>query len=423
MNARELALKTLYDVFYKDAYSNLALKKTLSSNNALSAADKSLMTNLVYGVVSRHFTLEYVIGRYSKLKLKKISDYIKLILEMGIYQLMYTDRIPAHAAVNESVLLAKKYGRPGTDRFVNGVLRAFCRDGCAVTYPQTGTDRLAVRYSFSTEMTRLFQDNFGDERAERIMDALNDAPPLILRANILKNSAEELIKMLEDAGIKSELIGCALIRAEGFDVGGSDIYRSGRFSVQDQGAYNAALVLDPEPGCSVLDMCAAPGGKSAHAAELMGDRGSISAYDIHPHKIELIEETARRLGLHSITAGLSDAAVYNDALAGRFDRVLCDVPCSGLGIIRRKPDIKLGRNDISGLYDLQRRILDNGAEYAKPGGKLVYSTCTINKAENEGIIGGFLERHGNFEKTYEKTFYPDTDGTDGFYVCRLEKIQ
>lgn len=423
MNEREPALNTLYEIFYKEAYSNLALKKTFNSHKDISAQDRSMITNLVYGVVSRHFTLEYVIKKYSRLKLKKISHYIKLILEMGIYQLMYTDRIPAHAAVNESVILAKKYGRPGTDKFVNGILRSFCRDGCAVTYPEDTVGHLSVRYSFSTEMTRLFISNFGSERAETLMNALNEAPPLMLRANILKNSAAELAEKLSADGIVSECMGGALVKAEGFDVGNSELYRSGFFSVQDPGAYNAALILDPKPGSKVLDMCAAPGGKSAHIAELTDDKGTILSCDIYPHKLKLIEDSAARLGIRSITARLADAAVYNAEHKESFDRVLCDVPCSGLGIIRRKPDIKLRKTDISALYPLQSSILNNGAAYVKPGGKLVYSTCTVNRAENEDITGDFLAEHDNFKKTYEKTFYPDTDGTDGFYICRLEKIQ
>lgn len=421
MNAREQALKTLHKIFIDGAYSNLALKETLIANRGLSDADKHLITVLVYGVVSRHYTLEYVIGRYSKIKPKKISDYIKLILELGLYQLIYTDRIPESAAVNESVKLAKKYGRRGSEKFVNGILRSFCRDGCKIIYPEEPIKYLSVKYSYNFDMAKLFIDNFGAERAESVMNALNSVPPLLLRANSLKCSATELVEMMKKSGINSEIYDGALIKTDGFDIGASDLYKKGYFTVQDAGAYNAAVVLDTQPGDNVLDMCAAPGGKSTHMAELMNNKGRIISCDIHKHKIKLIDDSAKRLGIDCIEAQISDGTKYDNSFAEKFDRVLCDVPCSGLGIIRRKPDIKLGRTQISDLYDIQRAILENGSKYLKSGGTLVYSTCTINKAENEGITDKFLEREKTFVKLYEKTYLPDTDGSDGFYICAMKK--
>lgn len=419
MNAREAAFKTLYEILYNDAFSNLALKETLGRERDMSREDRALVTNLVYGVVSRHYTLEYIIGQYSSVKPKKLARNIKLILELGIYQLVYADKIPESAAVNESVRLAKKHGRNGSDRFVNAVLRAFCRDGCKVLYPEEKAEYLAVRYSYSADMARLWIDDFGFDTAQRLMASLNEPPALLLRANILKISAEELIKRLGECGIKSEPAGGALIKAQGFDVGRSRLYLDGYFSVQDKGAYNAAIVLDPQEGETVIDMCAAPGGKTTHIAELQHDRGKITACDIYEHKIRLIEDSTRRLGIKSVEARLADASVRDGSLANSADRVLCDVPCSGWGIIRRKPDIKLGRNDVSGLPVLQKKILENASGYVKPGGVLVYSTCTINKRENENVTDAFLKDNNNFKKAYEKTFLPDTDGSDGFYICKL----
>ncbi|MGM9936884.1 MAG: 16S rRNA (cytosine(967)-C(5))-methyltransferase RsmB [Candidatus Ornithomonoglobus sp.] len=419
MNAREAAFKTLYEILYNGAFSNLALKATLCRERDMSREDRALLTNLVYGVVSRHYTLEYIIGQYSSVKLKKLAKNIKVILELGIYQLVYADKIPESAAVNESVRLAKKHGRKGSDRFVNAVLRAFCRDGCEVRYPEDKAEYLAVKYSYTTDMARLWIDDFGFDTAERLMASLNEPPALMLRANTLKISAEELLKRLSDFGIKSEQTEVSLIKSTGFDVGRNKLYLNGYFSVQDKGAYNAAIALDPKEGETVIDMCAAPGGKTTHIAELQRDRGRIIACDIYEHKIKLIEDSARRLGIKSVDARLADAAVRDNALENLADRVLCDVPCSGWGIIRRKPDIKLCRNDVSGLPILQRKILDNASEYVKPGGVIVYSTCTINKRENENVTDAFLKDNGNFEKVYEKTFLPDTDGSDGFYICKL----
>ena len=423
MNARETALLTLYDIFFKNAYSNLALSSQLAKAG-LSRADTALATSLVYGTVSRHFTLEYVIGRYSKIKPKKLDKYIRLILELGLYQLAFTDKIPESAAVNESVKLAKKYGRRGTDGFVNAVLRSFCRDGREIKYPSK-SDRsyLSVRYSYSNELAEFFADTFGAGRAESIMDALNGTPPLLLRVNVLKTDAEGLVKLLQERGTPAEVVSGALVKTDGFDIRSSDLYRDGYFTAQDLGAYTASVVLDPKSGEAVLDMCAAPGGKTTHIAELMGDDGSVTACDIYDHKVKLIEDAANRLGLRSICARKLDASVPHEEFKGRFDRVLCDVPCSGLGIIRRKPDIKLGSHDFGALIGLQSIILRNAARYLKPGGTLVYSTCTLNPGENGGVTGGFLKENKDFGCTYEKTFFPDEDGSDGFYICRMEKAR
>ncbi len=422
MNVRETALKTLYEIFYNGAYSNLALKEAMKNNAAMSPQDKRLLTNLVYGVVSRSFTLEYIISQYSRVKPKKIAKYVMIILKLGIYQLVYTDKIPQSAAVNESVKLAKKFGRNGSDKFVNGVLRSFCRDNCEIEYPKDKKEYLAVRYSYSDEMTELFIKHFGYENAEKLMSSLNSPPPLMIRVNILKTNIEDLEKEFERSGIKYERVAPTMLSVHGLDVGASELYKNGSFSVQDFGAYSASLSLEPKSGETIIDMCAAPGGKSTHIAELMGDKGKIIAFDIHDHKIKLIESAAERLGISSIKAVLHDSTAVIEELRGCADRVLCDVPCSGWGIIRRKPDIKLSKNDVSALPELQLEILRNGAQYLKDGGTLVYSTCTIDPDENDGVISQFLNENNNFEKVYEKTYYPYIDNSDGFYICKLKKI-
>lgn len=418
INAREAALKTLYEVFKKDAYSNLALKSTLKGD--IAREDKGLITNLVYGVISRRITLDYVISAYSNIKLKKLADNIRIILEMGIYQLMFMDKIPESAAVNESVKLAARHGRKGSDRFVNAILRSFCRDNCHIDYPDDKTEYLSVKYSYPIDLTKQWIKDFGYEKTEVLMQSLNEPPALMLRANTLKISSGELVKRLKDFGISAEIEEGALIKSSGFDVGSNKLYRSGFFSVQDKGAYNAAIVLDPKENETIIDMCAAPGGKTTHIAELQKDTGKITACDIHEHKLKLINESAARLGIKSITAKIADGTKADESLYCSADRVLCDVPCSGWGIIRRKPDIKLGRSDISGLGDIQSSILENAAKYVKQGGVIVYSTCTINKNENECITDAFVKNNNSFKKVYEKTFLPGTDGSDGFYICKLQ---
>lgn len=422
MNVRETALRTLYEIFYNDAYSNLALKEAIKQNSGISVQDKRLLTNLVYGVVSRSFTLEYIISQYSRIRPKKLAKYIMLILKLGIYQLVYADKIPESAAVNESVKLAKKFGRQGSDKFVNGVLRSFCRDNCEIEYPKDKKDYLSVKYSYSDSMTDRFIKLFGYETAEKLMKALNAAPPLMLRVNILKTNADKLSAMLIDAGVSVKRITDTMLSVSGFDVGTSALYRDGYFSVQDFGAYNAALTLAPQEGETIIDMCAAPGGKSTHMAELMNNSGKIIAFDIHEHKIKLIDDAAKRLGITSINALKHDSTAIIDNLKETADRVLCDVPCSGWGIIRRKPDIKLERGDICALPELQLEILKNGAQYLKRGGFMVYSTCTVNPDENEGVIASFMNDYKNFEKVYEKTYYPYEENSDGFYICKLKKL-
>ena len=417
ISAREAALLTLNDVFYNGAYSNLAVKERLSKCRGMDKNEKAFYTGLVYGIVSRHFTLEYIISEYSSVKVKKLARYVKILLEMGIYQLLFLDKVPQSAAVNESVKLAKKYCKKGSDRFVNAILRAFCKDGCEIDIP----DDLAVKYSFTPQMTEMFCEQFGTEFSEQLMSALNEAPDFLIRPNILKTDAVTLSQMLTENGVNNTVTDYGMIKSDGFDVSSSPLYRDGLFSVQDRGAYTASVVLDPKKGETVIDMCAAPGGKTTHIAELMGDSGKVLAFDIHEHKISLIQNTANRLGIKSVAAKVGDATILQKNLVSTADKVLCDVPCSGWGIIRRKPDIKFSHTDLGELYEIQHKIIRNGAQYVKKGGSLVYSTCTVNKNENEKVISDFLKENNDFEKVYEKTYYPHIDGCDGFFICRLDK--
>ena len=416
ITAREAALLALNDILYNGKYSNIAVKEMLGKCRGMDKTEKAFFTNLVYGVISRHFTLEYLISQYSAIKLKKLARYVKIILELGFYQLIYLDKVPESAAVNECVKLSKRYCKKGSDRFINGVLRAFLKNRCVIP-----DDNLAVKYSFSQEMTKMFLEQFGYEFAQQLMHALNTPPDIMLRPNILKTDADKLSELLTSDGIENTVTDYGMVISDGFDVASNRLYKEGYFTPQDRGAYTASMVLAPKEGETIIDMCSAPGGKATHIAELIKDNGNILAFDIHEHKVSLIDNSAKRLGLKSINAQVGDSAVYNSKLNGIADRVLCDVPCSGWGIIRRKPDIKLSHTDLCELYDIQKKILDNGAKYVKIGGCIVYSTCTVNKKENEEIVSEFLSKNKNFEKTYEKNFYPNIDGCDGFYVCRLNK--
>ncbi|MBQ2670960.1 MAG: 16S rRNA (cytosine(967)-C(5))-methyltransferase RsmB [Clostridia bacterium] len=416
MNAREKALKTLYEIEYNGAYSNLALKKSLASD--IPPQDRSLITTLVYVTLDKKITLDYIIQKHSKLKLKKISKYILIILRMGIYQLKFMDKIPESAAVNESVKLAKRYGHGASAGFVNGVLRNAAKT--EIEYPTDKTEYLSVKYSFPKEICQKWINDFGYDFTEEMLKAFSEPSRLTLRPNTLKTTSDELLVKLSEKGVKAA-IADGYITAEGFDIAHDELYKTGFYTVQDAAAMAASRVLAPNAGDTVIDMCAAPGGKTTHMAELMENKGKIYAFDVHEHKIDLIRKNAERLGITIIEAQIGDGQQYNKEFAETADKILCDVPCSGLGIIRRKPEIKYNREDTSGLPEIQRAILDNAAKYLKPGGEIVYSTCTIEKEENEQVTGGFLRDNPDFEKLTEKTFYPHIDNTDGFYICKMRR--
>ncbi len=419
MNARELAMRVIYDVEFEGAYSNMALKKAL--NNAdISGSDKALVTNLVYGTVDKKITLDYVISKFSKIKLKKISKFILIILRMGIYQLMFMDKIPQSAAVNESVKLARRYGHGASAGFVNGLLRNVSKT--EIEYPTDKKEYLSVKYSFPMWLCEKWTDDFGYEFTENLLKAFGEEPELNIRPNTLKITAEELEAKLREKGVNCKVCDDYIV-SDGFDIASDELYKDGYYTIQDVAAMQAAKTLAPVAGETVIDMCAAPGGKTTHIAEIMNNKGKIYAFDVHEHKIELIKKNAERLGITIIEPKLSDGCVLNEEYTDIADEILCDVPCSGLGIIRRKPEIKWNREESTNLPEIQRKILDNASVYVKKGGEIVYSTCTIEKEENEAVTNSFIADNGNFEKIYEKTFYPHIDNTDGFYICKLKRVK
>lgn len=415
-NAREEALKILYRVEYEGAYPNIAIKDALK--DGFSVQDKAFVTNMVYGVINRKLTLDYIIAQKSKIKLKKLSKYILLILRMGIYQLEYMDKIPESAAVNESVKLAKRYGHSASSGYVNGILRNVAKNG--FEYPKDKIERLSVEFSFPMWICQKWVKEFGYEFCSELMHSFGEEPDLILRPNLLKINAQELAERLTQKGINAKA-GENCVECSGFDIANDSLYLEGYYTVQDKAAMAAAIVLAPQSGETVIDMCAAPGGKTTHIAELMQNQGKVLAFDIYEHKVELIYKNAQRLGLDIISSQLKDASVLDEALIESADRVLCDVPCSGMGILRRKPDIKWNRKEDDSFYQIQKKILENASKYLKKGGEIVYSTCSIEKEENEEVTNKFLAENKNFQRLYEKTYYPNIDGTDGFYICKMKK--
>ena len=421
IGAREAALLALYDIYFNGAYSNLAVKEMLNKCRGMKKNEKALFTNLAYGVVSRYYTTEYIIKEYSSVKVKKLAKYVRIILALGIYQILYMDKVPDSAAVNECVKLSKKYCRKGSDRFINGVLRTVSKEKDNIGYPTDKREYLSVKYSFSLDMIDKLLKFYDYEFAEELMSSLNEPAPIILRPNTLKVTADELVLLLKEQDVECEKSEECVVVKKGFDIANNKLFTEGFFSVQDKGAYTASIILSPEENQTVIDMCAAPGGKTTHIAELMKNTGRVISCDIYEHKIRLIENAAKRLGLNNISAVVLNSQVFHSEFENIADRVLCDVPCSGWGIIRRKPDIKLSHTENEGLHDIQYSILSNAARYVKKGGVIVYSTCTLNKEENEYITDEFIKNNNNFEKVYEKTFYPNIDNSDGFYICRLNR--
>lgn len=423
INPREMALLTLYEIEYENAYSNMALKSALRGD--MDSRDRAFVTQLVYGVIRRKLTLDYIISKYSKVKIKKLSKYVLLILRLGVYQLYFTDKVPESAAVNESVRLAKKYCGKSSG-FVNGILHSVIRGRQTLEYPKDRTAFLSVKYSFPEEMVKYFEQF---DFCEELLASLNEEPRTTIRLNRLK--CDELTE------IKAEK--CSLYEYARYiartDVAGLTEYKDGKFIAQDVAAMMASEALCPKPDELCIDMCASPGGKTTHLAELMENKGRVMAFDIHTHKVEIICKNAERMGLSIIDAECADATIRQDELCGKADKVLADVPCSGLGIIRRKPDIKWNKEDISALPELQMKILENAASYLKPGGELVYSTCTLVKEENEGVICEFVKKHPEFEFVEIElpgplmrenhgyvTFYPNIDGTDGFFISKIKRV-
>lgn len=422
-NPRKIAADILLKIQKDSAYSNITLGAFLKENE-LSSNDKRLLSALVYGVLDRKITLDYVLSRFMKTPIKKTAPFTLQVLRTALYQIMFMDKIPDSAAVNEAVKLIKKSKESRNAGFVNGVLRSVLREENLLP---TGNSvkELSVRYSCPEGIINSFIGDYGLENATELLKESLKSPKVVIRTNTLKISTDELISELEKSGIEAQkgFIENSVVLVNGADIVDNPLFKKGFFHVQDFASQSAVSVLNPRAGERVLDICAAPGGKSFTMAEMLENKGEIVSCDLYEHKIKLIESSAERLELDIIKPTVSDATVYNKAL-GEFDCVLCDVPCSGFGVIRRKPEIKYKPiEDYTSLEEIQYKILENAVKYLKSGGRILYSTCTLRKNENERIIKKFLSLNSDFEKKYEHTFMPHSDGTDGFYCALLVRKQ
>ena len=435
-NARDTALEVLLQVAKANAWSDGSLKRTIAKNQ-LDSRDAALATRLSYGVIQNKMLLDYYIDQWCSQRADHLEPVVLNILRLGGYQILFMDKIPHRAAVNEAVEMVKRWGRPKASGMVNAILRKFVVNWMDMPPLPQGTTAayLSIRYSHPKWLVERLLDILGPEETEQYLQKNNDTVPTTIQVNPLKTTAEKLEKELTAAGITVEKHpwqdGCFQVNGTG-DLESLSAFREGRFTVQDAAARLVATIAAPANDARVMDICAAPGGKSFALAMDMGDQGDILSCDIHPHKLKLIENGAARLGLHSIRTALADGSENHAAWVGQADLVVADVPCSGLGIIRKKPDIRYKNpKELAPLPKLQRAILENAATYVRPGGILIYSTCTILPEENEDVIRDFLSRHEEFEQTPfevpvgrtegQLTLWPQRFGTDGFYICRMKR--
>ena len=433
-NARDVAVSAITAFRKRSAWSDGFLRNEIRKNK-LNPKDAALATEIVNGVLQNKFLIDYYIKCFSSVRFNKISPGIVDILEMAVYQILFLDRIPDSAAVNDAVNRAKR-NNPKAAGFVNAITRKI--SSAKNSLPEirgTGAEKLSIKYSHPLWLAERFVLVFGEETAEEILKSNNKKTDVFVRVNTLKAKEEEVLG-IDDEGISFEkgIVPDSLILKVSGGMEQKKAFCDGLFYVQDTASQIAALTLNPNPESRVLDACSAPGGKSFLMAQLMENKGSITSCDIHPHKLGLISDGAKRLGINIIETKLSDATVFDKSFEGKFDFILADVPCSGLGIIRKKPDIRYkDEKELGNLPGLQLEILKNLSRYLKSGGTMLYSTCTIIPEENSNVVERFLSENESFVEAGEYfdipniknkfgiTLLPHISGTDGFYMCKLRR--
>ena len=421
---RKAAFLTLVDVETKKSYSNLALNHQIVVTKP---NHEGFVRELVYGVLEHKLTLDYYIDLLASNGVGSLKTNELTILRMGIYQIGYMNSVPEYAAVNESVLLAKRYCR-GKDGLINGILRAYLGKRMQLKLPDRSEDEvryLSVKYSYAPWIVELWLKHYSSDFVEQLLAAGNETPPMTVRLNWLRIMKKDLISKLEESGFEvteGDICSNAL-HVRGSRLLETEAYRMGLFTPQDESSMLVAEKLDPQHGDVVMDMCAAPGGKTMAIAERMNNTGKIIASDIYRRKLDLIDREAKRLGVTNVETRSWDATREESSMFQKADRVLVDAPCTGLGVVRRKPEIKYKEHtdDMDLLPKKQLAILTASSSYVKPGGTLVYSTCTINPNENEKVTDAFVKRNPSFKKVERTLLLPNVNGTDGFFICVMKK--
>lgn len=431
INVRELALEALLSVERGGAYSNLLINQLLTKHQGIEVRDRALLTEIVYGTIQHQRWIDFHLAPFLSKGIDKLDDWVKQLLRLSMYQLLFLDRVPSRAVVHESVELAKKRGHRGISGMVNGVLRNQLRSAKpSIEEIVDPVERLAIRTSHPTWLVQRWVKQFGYETAERICTENNLPAKVSIRVNPLKATKAEVQQLLEEEGYQMEAIegvetALRLVEGQG-NLAHTKAYQDGLFTIQGESSMHITPLLHPQPGMKVLDACAAPGGKTTHIAEYMQNEGKIIANDLHPHKQRLIDQQLQRLGITNVETMVRDARKLAEQFRDEFDRILIDAPCSGFGVIRRKPDLKWSKTeaDISQIARVQLDILEALAPLLKKDGCLVYSTCTMEKEENEAVIERFLESHPQFRQVEGSTkqILPHHFHSDGFYMTKIERV-
>jgi 16S rRNA (cytosine967-C5)-methyltransferase len=443
MKEREIALYAITDILSEKGYNNIVLRKTLNQNKQLSIVQRGFVTEIVNGTLRNLIYIDYVIGMFSKTPVPKIKPMVLNTMRIAVYQIMFMDKVPDSAACNEAVAFVKKKGLAGLSGFVNGVLRNIVRNKASVKLPDENREPvkyLSIRYSYPEWIIGYWLKEFDYERVKLMCAENNVAPRMGVCINTNRTTREELKKLLAEDNIAATdgcILNDSLYLSKTSDIAESDAYNKGLFHIMDESSMTAVKVLDPKPGNVVIDVCAAPGGKSFYCGYLMQNSGKIVSGDVHEHKIALLKEGAQRLGLDILQAELSDATVFNPKYENIADCLIADAPCSGLGLVKKKPDIKYNKTyeDIKSLVKIQRDILTAAARYVKVGGSLVYSTCTVSVEENIENVRWFLDNFdyetvdispllpdkikGNTAKDGYIQLLPGDFGTDGFFIAKF----
>lgn len=440
-NLRKVAVDVVDTVLTKGSYSNIILNTKLK-NSKLDDRDKALATEIVYGTLKNKYAIDKILSCFLTQKLNKMDSFLVNLLRISIYQINYLDKIPSFAAVNEAVEISKKYKSIGASKLVNGVLRNYLRNKDKNFFERGNSfEEICFKYSFEPWMVRLFISQYGEEKAKYIMEGLNRTPSLTVRVNKNRTTYENAYETLKSKGyiVEKGYVSTEAIRImQGSSIEKNPLFNEGLITVQDESAMLVSSALEPKADDIVLDLCSAPGGKATHIAEIMNNTGKIYAYDIYPEKLKLIKGNIQRLKITNIECKIMDAAKLEKGLVDFANRVLIDVPCSGLGIIRKKPEIKYTKNlsELKNIVGIQRSILTNAAQYIKIGGILLYSTCTLNKKENEENIEWFLKANSDYQIVplyfgdynnidYGKfgvTIIPN-EWMDGFFMAKLKRIR
>lgn len=445
MNLRWIVLKILDAIEFEGIFVHDAIENH-TNDDTLTKQDRSFIKRIVFGVIEHRIYLDYVIDKFSKIKVNKMKPAIRHIMRLSVYQMLYMDSVPDSAVCNEAVKLVKKRNMYQLTGFVNGVLRSIMRGHDDIKLPDKASDivsYLSVKYSFDKAMVAYLLESYSKKNVEKFLKVSNEEAPLTIRVNLSKTTPEQLKNTLKNEGVtvtSAKWLDYAMHIDDYDSLTSLESFNDGQFTVQDESSMLVGEVAHGDAvKCSdgqvvVLDICSAPGGKALHMADVLGDKGHVKAFDVSDYKLGLIKENVNRLGVSNIEVAQGDGTVLNDTLVRMGDIVIADVPCSGLGIIRKKPDIKwhTGPDKIHELVQIQREILSNVKNYVKPGGTLVYSTCTITKEENEQNVDWFLSENSDFElvklsgsyvndQNGMVTLMPISNGPDGFYIAKLRR--